>query len=74
MTDAIIPGISERVLAECLVQKYSNLKVLFIYGYTDNAIFNHGVLDPQVEFLQKPFSKSDLAAKMCEAISSKFPI
>ena len=45
-----------------------NLKRLFMSGYTADVIAHHGVLDAGVHFLQKPFSRKDLAAKVREAL------
>jgi nitrogen-specific signal transduction histidine kinase len=64
LTDVIMPGISGKALADQLIELLPDLKVLFISGYTDNAIAHHGVLDPDVHLLQKPFTPMDLARKV----------
>ena len=71
ITDVVMPGMSGRELGQRLVQIQPQLKVLYISGYTDNSIVNHGVLDPQIPFLQKPFSILELAAKIREVLSSE---
>ncbi len=68
LADVIMPGISGKVLAEQLTRQQPNLKVLFISGYTDNAIIHHGVLDPGINLLQKPFNPQALLAKIREVL------
>ena len=64
MTDVIMPEMNGRELARNLRTLYPGLKRLFMSGYTANVIAHHGVLDAGVHFIQKPFSKKDLAAKV----------
>jgi signal transduction histidine kinase/DNA-binding response OmpR family regulator len=65
LTDVVIPGgESGPQMAHRLTDKMPNLKVLFMSGYTDDAIVHHGVLDPGVAFIQKPFIPMDLARKV----------
>jgi signal transduction histidine kinase/ActR/RegA family two-component response regulator len=64
-TDVVIPGgMNGRALAEEALRRDPALKVLFTTGYTRNAIVHHGRLDPGVALLGKPYSPSDLAAKI----------
>lgn len=64
ITDVVMPGMSGVVLAECLQRNRPDLKVLYMSGYTDNALTHHGALDPALPFIQKPFNIKDLAAKI----------
>jgi CheY-like chemotaxis protein len=64
ITDVVMPGMSGRELADNLQLKYKDMKVLFISGYTDDAIGQHGVLDEEISFLQKPFTPQRLAKKI----------
>jgi len=64
-TDIGLPGaMNGRQLADAAVARRPELKVLFTTGYTANAIVHHGMLDPGVNFIGKPFSISALAAKI----------
>ena len=68
MTDVVMPEMNGRDLAKNLLSLYPNVKRLFMSGYTADVIAHHGVLDEGVHFIQKPFSKKDLAAKLREAL------
>jgi two-component system cell cycle sensor histidine kinase/response regulator CckA len=68
MTDVVMPEMNGRDLARNLLSLHPNLKCLFMSGYTTNVIAHHGVLDDGVHFIQKPFSRRDMAAKVREAL------
>jgi len=71
ITDVIMPGINGRVLAGLLSERDASLKVLFMSGYTDDAIIHHGVLDDSVSFIGKPFSPDGLAQKAREVLDCR---
>ncbi|MBW2133131.1 MAG: PAS domain S-box protein [Deltaproteobacteria bacterium] len=64
ITDVVMPNMSGKELAERLLEMQPDLKVLYMSGYTDNAIAHHGVLDPGIPFIQKPFILDDIAEKV----------
>ncbi len=64
MSDVIMPEMNGQQLAKILIKDHPHLKLLFISGYTADVIANHGVLECGVNFIQKPFSLHDLAAKV----------
>jgi signal transduction histidine kinase len=68
LTDVVMPGASGPELVKQLVERRPNLKVIYMSGYTDEAIVHHGILDPGIVFLRKPFSSESLGQKMREAL------
>ena len=57
-----------RELADQIISQCPGIKVLFMSGYTDNVIMQHGVLEPDVAFLQKPFTPDGLLHKIREVL------
>jgi two-component system cell cycle sensor histidine kinase/response regulator CckA len=71
MTDVVMPGISGRELAGRVKAIRPDIKILFMSGYTDQAVVHHGILDTDAALLQKPFTMAALAAKLREILSTE---
>jgi signal transduction histidine kinase/ActR/RegA family two-component response regulator len=68
ITDVIMPKMSGKELHDQIKAIAPRIKVLFMSGYTDDALAHHGVLGPELSFLEKPFSPSSLARKVREVL------
>jgi PAS domain S-box-containing protein len=71
ITDVVMPGMGGRLLAEQLGQLRPGLKVLYLSGYADDAIFRHGVALEETALLQKPFTPDVLARKVREVLDAR---
>ncbi|GAB4549370.1 MAG: hypothetical protein Kow0063_44240 [Anaerolineae bacterium] len=73
LTDVVMPGSDGRSVANQLAQTHPHAKTLFMSGYPDEAIAHHGVLEPGVAFLQKPFRPVDLGRKVRGVLDGQSP-
>ena len=71
LTDVVMPDVGGRVLAERLTALFPRLRVLFMSGYSDEAVFRHGIIRPDTAFIEKPFSQAALARKVREVLDAR---
>ena len=70
LTDVVMPTMTGRELAQRLLQRRRDVRVLYTSGYTDDAIVHHGVIEQGVPFIQKPFTPVDLVCKVREVLDA----
>jgi PAS domain S-box-containing protein len=68
LTDVVMPGLSGAKLAEAALAVRPDLKVLFVSGHSDDVLSHHGELDPETNFLEKPFTPDALANKVRQVL------
>jgi CheY-like chemotaxis protein len=71
MTDVVMPGISGRELADRVKRIRPKIQVLYMSGYTDQAVVHHGILDMDAVLLQKPFTMATLSSKLRELLAAQ---
>ncbi len=69
LTDVVMPGMSGRDLADRLAGSRPGMKILYVSGYNEDTVLQKGVIEGQMEFLQKPFSPSTLSRKIRQILS-----
>jgi two-component system cell cycle sensor histidine kinase/response regulator CckA len=68
LTDVVMPGASGLELTRQLVKRRPELKVIYMSGYTEEAIVQHGVLNPGIALLHKPFTSETLGRKIRDVL------
>ena len=71
LTDLVMPGMSGRELADRAASVRPGIKVLFMSGYTDDALGNHGALDPGMSLIEKPFTVDVLLHRVRETLDAE---
>ncbi|MCI0681544.1 MAG: PAS domain S-box protein [Gemmataceae bacterium] len=71
LTDVVMPKLGGRELAASLQKLHPHLKVIYLSGYTDDAVIRHGILEHDVPFVQKPFAPLALAARVREVLDER---
>jgi DNA-binding NtrC family response regulator len=73
ITDVVMPGMNGRELAEYCARLSPRLRVLYMSGYADHAVIEHGMIESDTVFIQKPFTPEDLHRKLCEVMDGRLP-
>jgi two-component system, cell cycle sensor histidine kinase and response regulator CckA len=70
LTDVVMPEVNGRVLAERLAALSPSMRILFMSGYSDEAVYRHGEISPNASFIEKPFTDRTLARKVREVLDT----
>jgi YesN/AraC family two-component response regulator len=68
LTDVVMPEVNGRALAERLSVTAPAMRILFMSGYSDEAVYRHGEISPNAAFIEKPFTDRTLARKVREVL------
>ena len=68
-TDIVMPDVNGRQLADEVLTRRPNMRVLFTTGFTRNAVVHNGILDTGINFIPKPFTMEDLAVKVRQILA-----
>jgi PAS domain S-box-containing protein len=71
VTDVVMPGMSGVEIARRVTERFAEARVLYVSGYTEDAVMHHGILRGRVELLQKPFTAADLLQKVSSILASR---
>jgi two-component system, cell cycle sensor histidine kinase and response regulator CckA len=70
LTDVVMPEVNGRALAERLALTSPSMRILFMSGYSDEAVYRHGEISPNAAFIEKPFTDRTLARKVREVLDA----
>jgi two-component system, cell cycle sensor histidine kinase and response regulator CckA len=71
LTDVVMPGMNGQEMATRIQAILPELRVVFMSGYTENVLLHDGHVDPQFEYLQKPFTLQALAKKLAHVLGKR---
>jgi CheY-like chemotaxis protein len=71
LADVVMPGMSGKEMVERLASVRPDMKVLYMSGYTNDAVLQHGILEPGVHFLEKPFTPLSLLQKVRHTLDGR---
>ncbi len=71
LTDVIMPDMNGRDLSQALTKRQPGLRTLYVSGYTANVISQHGILAPDVEFMEKPFTRARLLRRVRDVLDNR---
>jgi DNA-binding NtrC family response regulator len=70
LTDVVMPKLGGRRVAERMTERHPEMRVLYMSGYGENAIVNHGVLEPGIQFIAKPITPKGLLRRIREVLAA----
>ena len=71
ITDVVMPGIGGKAMVDQIRKTLPDQKVLFMSGYTNDTMIQHGIQESGIDFIPKPFTLHDIAAKIRETLHHK---
>ena len=70
LTDVVMPDLGGRAMADTILGRFPGIRILYMSGYTDDAVLRHGVESSRRSFIQKPFTRLSLARRVREVLDA----